>query len=68
VHAFFAAVQRATSVFSGYTLGGPTSTSWPAVDAGTSAAGIIGGLIVLLFAAGIAWILLARRKRKAPHP
>jgi cobalt/nickel transport system permease protein len=68
VHAFFAAVQRATSIFSGYTLGGPASTSWPAVDAGTSAAGIIGGLIVLLFAAGIAWILHARRKRKAPHP
>lgn len=36
--------------------------SWPAVNAGTSAAGIIGGLITLLLTVAVAWIFGRRRR------
>lgn len=40
----------------------PEPAAWPAVDAGTSLAGILGGLATLLLVSGFAWLLRPRRK------
>ncbi len=48
--------------------GAEESPSWPAVDAGTSVAGIVGGVITLFMAAAIGYVLnrrSARRDREA---
>jgi cobalt/nickel transport system permease protein len=71
VHDSLAAVQRKTSLLPGYGFretgraeGAPEATAaWPAPDAGTSLSGVAGGLITLLVAAGVGWLL--RRKRPA---
>lgn len=44
--------------------GKETGTAWPAPDAGTSAAGLLGGLMVLAFAAAFGWLL--KRKNLKP--
>ncbi|MFA6147794.1 MAG: energy-coupling factor ABC transporter permease [bacterium] len=40
--------------------------AWPAVDAGTSVSGLVGGGVVLALAFGIGWIIRALRRRSAP--
>ena len=42
------------------------SPSWPAVDAGTSASGLIGGVLVLGLALGIGWAIRAFRGYNRP--
>jgi len=42
------------------------SPSWPAVDAGTSASGLIGGVLVLGFVLGIGWAIRAFRGYNRP--
>ncbi|HEY6097566.1 MAG TPA: PDGLE domain-containing protein, partial [Candidatus Deferrimicrobium sp.] len=40
--------------------------AWPAVDAGTSLSGLIGGLLVLAVAFGIGWVIRTFRRRSDP--
>lgn len=40
--------------------------TWPAIDAGTSVSGLIGGALVLGLAFGIGWTIRAFRRRSAP--
>jgi cobalt/nickel transport system permease protein len=42
---------------------GGGGTVWPAVDAGTSVAGVVGGILTLAVAGSLGWVL-----RKRPHP
>ncbi len=74
VHTQLAAIQEKTAFLPDYgftTL--PTGSaaekaplSWPAVNPGTSLAGIVGGLITLAFAALIGLVLRTRMKVKSP--
>jgi cobalt/nickel transport system permease protein len=74
VPAALKSVQEKTAFLPGYGFkppaNGPGSRedapSWPAVDAGTSISGLIGGVLVLVAALAIGWVLRAfRRKRSA---
>jgi cobalt/nickel transport system permease protein len=40
--------------------------AWPAVDAGTSISGLVGGVLVLAVAIGIGWAIRAFRRRSTP--
>lgn len=40
--------------------------AWPAVDAGASVSGLVGGVLVLAVAFGIGWAVRAFRRRSAP--
>jgi len=71
VHASLAGVQEKTAILPDYGFkktepeagsGEDLKPSWPAVDAGTSAAGLAGGAMTLLMAVLIGWAL---RKRSA---
>ena len=44
-----------------------TSSAWPAADAGTSLAGLLGGGLTLLFATGAGLLLRWRRRASAEH-
>ena len=63
-HRAAAAVQAETAVLPDYNFksAAPSDDEWPSVSAGTSAAGITGGILTLFFALAAAWIL--RRKRR----
>ena len=64
-------VQRKTALLPGYGFRPPAdeskvrkeAPSWPAVDAGTSLSGLIGGVLVLGLALGIGWMIRAFRGR-----
>ncbi len=45
----------------------PAQDPWPAVNAGTSVSGLIGGMLTLLLAAGVGLLLRYRAKRVAPE-
>ena len=64
-HRAAAAVQAETAVLPDYNFksaASPPEDSWPSVSAGTSAAGITGGILTLFFAVAAGWLL--RRKRR----
>ncbi len=65
-------VQRKTALLPGYGFKPPAeeskarkeAPSWPAVDAGTSLSGLVGGVLVLGLALGIGWLIRAFRGRR----
>ena len=68
VHAALAAVQERTAVLPDYALPGAASAdadgeaqAWPAVDAGTTLAGIVGGALTLAVVAAVGVVLRRRR-------
>jgi cobalt/nickel transport system permease protein len=74
VPAALKSVQEKTAFLPGYGFKPPANEpkakeeapSWPAVDAGTSVSGLIGGVLVLVAAFAIGWVIRAfRRKRSA---
>ncbi len=69
-------VQEKTAFLPGYGRKPPANEpgekkeapSWPSVDAGTSASGLIGGVLVLAMAFGIGWVVrTCRRLAKPPR-
>ncbi len=66
-------VQEKTAFLPGYGFKRPANEpeakkeapSWPAVDAGTSLSGLIGGVLVLGLALGIGWLIRAFRGRSS---
>jgi len=46
--------------------GEESATNWPAVDAGTTVAGLVGGLLTLLIAFGIGFLLKLKLKPQGP--
>lgn len=75
-HTALAALQEKIAVMPDYafkTAETPNATAentpaaWPAVDSGTSTAGIVGGMVTLLLA-GLAGMLLGRRKSSLHEP
>ncbi len=74
VHAVLARIQKSTALLPDYGFrqgarsasgtAEPTS-SWPAVDAGTSSSGLIGGAIVLALAGGVGWVLKRRSDNRS---
>jgi cobalt/nickel transport system permease protein len=66
-------VQEKTAFLPGYGFKPPANEprskgdmpSWPAVDAGTSVSGLIGGVLVLVAAFGIGWVIRAFRGRNS---
>ncbi len=64
-------VQEKTAFLPGYGFKPPVNESkakkeaptWPAVDAGASLSGLIGGVLVLVLALGIGWLIRAFRGR-----
>ncbi len=76
LHGKLAALQEKTAFLPGYGFrkaagpeagDAPSEAAWPAVDAGTSVAGLAGGLFTLLLA-GAAGLLLSRRRSAARNP
>lgn len=72
LHAALARLQKKTAILPDYAFhstgeekAGPAKAepSWPAVDPGTSFAGLVGGILTLLVAIAIGWLL--RRSGKA---
>jgi cobalt/nickel transport system permease protein len=59
MHQRLADVQQKTAILPDYSFknSGEESTSWPEVSAGTSASGIVGGLITLILAGTIGFLL-----------
>jgi cobalt/nickel transport system permease protein len=74
IQAALKSVQEKTSFFPGYGFKPPENEpkvkeetpSWPAVDAGTSVSGLIGGVMVLAMAIGIGWAIRALRGKNTP--
>ena len=71
LHHASAALQEKTAFMPDYSfktardaVEGEDAAAWPAVDAGTSFAGLVGGLLTALFGAGFVW-LLKRKKHPA---
>ena len=69
VHSELAALQSKTAILPDYGFKTPAEEGsdadrWPAVDAGTSVSGLVGGLITLAIAAGIGYCLKAGRKKE----
>ncbi|WP_119286530.1 energy-coupling factor ABC transporter permease [Azohydromonas sediminis] len=70
VHGALAAVQERTTVLPDYALqaskpdggAGEAPATWPAVDAGTTLAGIVGGVLTLVTVTAIGWALRRRRR------
>ena len=66
-------VQEKTAFLPGYGFKPPANEpkakeeapSWPAVDAGTSVSGLIGGVLVLVVALAIGWIIRAFRRNRS---
>ena len=66
-------VQEKTAFLPGYGFKPPADApnakqgapSWPAVDAGTSVSGLLGGVLVLGLALGIGWLIRAFRGRRS---
>ncbi len=68
IHESLAGIQEGTALLPGYAFrgaGADGETSWPAVDAGTSLAGVLGGAVTLLAVLLVAF-LLRRRSPRAP--
>jgi cobalt/nickel transport system permease protein len=72
VHDLLARVQRAMAVLPGYSLATsaqpadrPTADGWPAVSAGTTAAGLLGGAAVLVLSSLVGLLIRAFRRRPA---
>ncbi len=71
LHESLARIQEKTSFLPDYgfpSAGGEeggegAAEAWPAVDPGTSVSGVVGGVLTLLMAAGIGWVL-----RRRSHP
>jgi len=69
-------VQEKTAFLPGYGIKPPANEpkgkeeapSWPAVDAGTSLSGLIGGVLVLALALGIGRLIRALRRRSSGNP
>jgi len=67
-------VQEKTALFPAYGFKPPANKSkekeeapsWPAVDAGTSVSGLVGGVLVLAVAFGIGWAIRAFRGKSTP--
>jgi len=67
-------VQEKTAFLPGYGFKAPANEptakegapSWPAVDAGTSLSGLIGGVLVLGLALGIGWLIRMFRRLAKP--
>ena len=67
-------LQETTAIFPDYGFkeaeatshGEEPSGSWPAVDVGTTVSGLVGGLLTLILAFGIGFILTLRSKQKMP--
>ena len=76
VPAALKSVQEKTAFLPGYGFKPPAdepkakeeAPSWPAVDAGTSVSGLIGGVLVLGLALGIGWLIRAFRGRRSGNP
>lgn len=73
IHAALADVQNKTALMPGYapkasqqaSSNGPSAANWPSVNAGTSAAGIVGSVITLALAGAVGLLLyLAKRRKK----
>ena len=66
-------VQERTAILPGYGFRSPgneprakeDAPSWPAVDAGTSVSGLIGGILVLLVAFAVGWAIRAFRGNRS---
>lgn len=73
VPAALKSVQEKTAFLPGYGFKPPTNApkskedapSWPAVDAGTSVSGLIGGVLVLVAAFAIGWVVRALRRNRS---
>ena len=73
IPAVLKSVQEKTAFLPGYGFKPPANEpkakkeepSWPAVDAGTSLSGLIGGVLVLGLALGIGWLIRAFRGRSS---
>jgi len=68
VHQWLAQLQERIAPMPDYAFptqesGKPAEANWPAIDAGTSTAGVLGGLGTLVFVSALAWLL---RRRRAP--
>jgi cobalt/nickel transport system permease protein len=69
-------LQEKTAILPGYGFKPPEnepkakeeSPAWPAVDAGTSLSGLIGGVLVLGLALGIGWLIRAFRGKSSGNP
>jgi len=69
-------VQEKTAFLPGYGFKPPANApdakeggpSWPAVDAGTSVSGLLGGVLVLGLALGIGWLIRAFRGKSSGNP
>jgi cobalt/nickel transport system permease protein len=76
LHESLAGIQEGTALLPDYAFPAAgdaaaeaeSGTPWPAVDAGTSTAGVIGAGIVLGFAALIGFMLRRRREQPMPEP
>ncbi len=75
LHAVLAGLQKRTAFLPGYGFRpageekakeSKAEPAWPAVDPGTSLAGLVGGVLTLLVAIAIGWLL--RRSGKASSP
>ena len=66
-------VQEKTAFLPGYGFKPPANEptakegapSWPAVDAGTSLSGLIGGVLVLIVALAVGWVIRAFRRNRS---
>jgi cobalt/nickel transport system permease protein len=72
LHKELAAVQEKTAFLPDYGFKAPAakeekSEPWPAVNAGTSVAGLVGGLIILRLASLIGFALKSRRRSETAH-
>ncbi|MBE0604848.1 MAG: energy-coupling factor ABC transporter permease [Deltaproteobacteria bacterium] len=73
VPAALKSVQEKTAFLPGYGFKPPANEpkakeeapSWPAVDAGTSVSGLIGGVLVLVAAFAIGWVVRAFRRNRS---
>lgn len=70
LHDDLAAIQEKTSILPDYAFPGggeqaEGDAAWPAVDAGTSASGIVGGVLVLVLAGGLGYVLRRRSVSRA---
>jgi cobalt/nickel transport system permease protein len=66
VHATLSEVQGRVALLPDYGYRNPPAevpnadAGWPAIDSGTSVSGLVGGLVTLMLAAGIGWLLKRR--------
>lgn len=74
VHKVLASLQKKTAFLPGYGFRpageeakeeATAEPAWPAVDAGTSVSGLVGGVVTLLVALGVGWLLKGSSSKSA---